>query len=386
MANAVQLAKPTFLTGKTDQAQVVDVYEGSSDLDLAQNSIVSSLSNIGSGIIEDTKKGIVSVFKGEKFVKNAGALLDDVLKAGLTGGDVKGILKNYKKGALTSILNASGLKDVEKFGKDFATGLTVGVKDLAFGSVKGFVDQVVPGVLDNAGIKNYKDAKKLYDSINHDIDQGKSFSQILIGNKNVSLGLSSFMIDSTMDIINTTLGIDLSSQLKAAKDVVLDSTILTIAAKSLIADDNPDMVGFIFDSIGDDELKRLFVAGSTTDAVKNGSFNFVNKAAEETSPDLVRNASQTPVSDFLSSIKIKLPGSNQEMLSLADQLDRAVETLTGKTDAEVPVETFSKMSDVAYEAMIRGGKYMDQIGIAKAIGVGLPTDLHDPSVPFFEIY
>jgi hypothetical protein len=35
---------------------------------------------------------------------------------------------------------------------------------------------VVPGVLDNAGIKNYKDAKKLYDSINNDIEEGKSVS------------------------------------------------------------------------------------------------------------------------------------------------------------------------------------------------------------------
>ena len=141
MAQAVTIAKPTFVTGKTNQSQTVDVYKGEQDLNLAQNGIVSVLSNIGSSIIEDTKKGVLSVFKGEKFVKDAGALLDDVLKAGLKGESVSAILKNYKKGALTSILNASGLKDVEKFGKDFAEGLTVGVKDLAFGSVKGFIDQ-----------------------------------------------------------------------------------------------------------------------------------------------------------------------------------------------------------------------------------------------------
>lgn len=386
MAQAVTIAKPTFVTGKTNQSQTVDVYKGEQDLNLAQNGIVSVLSNIGSSIIEDTKKGVLSVFKGEKFVKDAGALLDDVLKAGLKGESVSAILKNYKKGALTSILNASGLKDVEKFGKDFAEGLTVGVKDLAFGSVKGFIDQVVPGVLDNAGIKNYKDAKKLYDSINHDIEEGKSVTQIMLGNKNLSLGLSSFMLDSTMDIISTTLGVPIDEFAASAKDAVLDSTILSIAAKSLIADNDPDMVEFIFDSIGDPELKQMFVAKSTNDAVKNGSFNYVNTAAERTSADHVRNTSETPVSDFLASIKIKLPGSNQEMLSIADQLDRAIETLTGATGKDVPVETFSKMSEVAYETMIRSDKYMDQIGIAKAIGVGLPTDLHDPSVPFFEVY
>ena len=386
MAQAVTIAKPTFVTGKTNQSQTVDVYKGEQDLNLAQNGIVSVLSNIGSSIIEDTKKGVLSVFKGEKFVKDAGALLDDVLKAGLKGESVSAILKNYKKGALTSILNASGLKDVEKFGKDFAEGLTVGVKDLAFGSVKGFIDQVVPGVLDNAGIKNYKDAKKLYDSINHDIEEGKSVTQIMLGNKNLSLGLSSFMLDSTMDIISTTLGVPIDEFAASAKDAVLDSTILSIAAKSLIADNDPDMVEFIFDSIGDPELKQMFVAKSTNDAVKNGSFNYVNTAAERTSADHVRNTSETPVSDFLASIKIKLPGSNQEMLSIADQLDRAIETLTGTRGKDVPVETFSMMSEVAYETMIRSDKYMDQIGIAKAIGVGLPTDLHDPSVPFFEVY
>ncbi len=386
MAQAVTIAKPTFVTGKTNQSQTVDVYKGEQDLNLAQNGIVSVLSNIGSSIIEDTKKGVLSVFKGEKFVKDAGALLDDVLKAGLKGESVSAILKNYKKGALTSILNASGLKDVEKFGKDFAEGLTVRVKDLAFGSVKGFIDQVVPGVLDNAGIKNYKDAKKLYDSINHDIEEGKSVTQIMLGNKNLSIGLSSFMLDSTMDIISTTLGVPIDEFAASAKDAVLDSTILSIAAKALIADNDPDMVEFIFDSIGDPELKQMFVAKSTNDAVKNGSFNYVNTAAERTSADHVRNASETPVSDFLASIKIKLPGSNQEMLSIADQLDRAIETLTGAKGKDVPVETFSKMSEVAYETMIRSDKYMDQIGIAKAIGVGLPTDLHDPSVPFFEVY
>lgn len=44
------------------------------------------------------------------------------------------------------------------------------------------------------------------------------------------------------------------------------------------------------------------------------------------------------------------------------------------------------MSDVAYDVMIRSDKYMDQIGIAKAIGVGTPKDLHDPSVPYFEVF
>lgn len=384
MATSVTIAKPTFVTGKTNQSQVVDVYKGSAELSLAQNNIVSVLSGIGSDLIEDTKNGVLSVFKGEKFVKNAGALLDDVLKAGLTGQSVSAVLKNYKEGALTSVLNASGLKDIEKFGRSFTEGLTHGVKDMAFGSVKGFVDQVAPGVLDQAGIKNYKDAKTLYDSINNEIENGKSFSEILIGNKKVTLGLSSFLMDTSLDIVSTALGI--AEPLEKAKDVVLDSTILTIAAKSLIAENDPDMVDYIFSSIGDPELKKMFVAQSTTDAVSSGSFNYVNAAAAATSPSFVKGANQTPVSDFLSSIKIKLPGTNQEMLSIADQINKAVETLTGKKDEDVPVETFSKMSEVAYETMIREGKYLDQIAIAKVINVGLPDDLHNPAIPFFEIY
>lgn len=384
MATSVTIAKPTFVTGKTNQSQVVDVYKGSAELSLAQNNIVSVLSGIGSDLIEDTKNGVLSVFKGEKFVKNAGALLDDVLKAGLTGQSVSAVLKNYKEGALTSVLNASGLKDIEKFGRSFTEGLTHGVKDMAFGSVKGFVDQVAPGVLDQAGIKNYKDAKTLYDSINNEIENGKSFSEILIGNKKVTLGLSSFLMDTSLDIVSTALGI--AEPLEKAKDVVLDSTILTIAAKSLIAENDPDMVDYIFSSIGDPELKKMFVAQSTTDAVSSGSFNYVNAAAAATSPSFVKGANQTPVSDFLSSIKIKLPGTNQEMLSIADQINKAVETLTGKKDEDVPVETFSKMSEVAYETMIREGKYLDQISIAKVINVGLPGDLHNPAIPFFEIY
>jgi hypothetical protein len=384
MATSVTIAKPTFVTGKTNQSQVVDVYKGSAELSLAQNNIVSVLSGIGSDLIEDTKNGVLSVFKGEKFVKNAGALLDDVLKAGLTGKSVSAVLKNYKEGALTSVLNASGLKDIEKFGRSFTEGLTHGVKDMAFGSVKGFVDQVAPGVLDKAGIKNYKDAKTLYDSINNEIENGKSFSEILIGNKKVTLGLSSFLMDTSLDIVSTALGI--AEPLEKAKDVVLDSTILTIAAKSLIAENDPDMVDYIFSSIGDPELKKMFVAQSTTDAVSSGSFNYVNAAADATSPSFVKGANQTPVSDFLSSIKIKLPGTNQEMLSIADQINKAVETLTGKKDEDVPVETFSKMSEVAYETMIREGKYLDQIAIAKVINVGLPDDLHNPAIPFFEIY
>lgn len=384
MATSVTIAKPTFVTGKTNQSQVVDVYKGSAELSLAQNNIVSILSGIGSDLIEDTKNGVLSVFKGEKFVKNAGALLDDVLKAGLTGQSVSAVLKNYKEGALTSVLNASGLKDIEKFGRSFTEGLTHGVKDMAFGSVKGFVDQVAPGVLDQAGIKNYKDAKTLYDSINNEIENGKSFSEILIGNKKVTLGLSSFLMDTSLDIVSTALGI--AEPLEKAKDVVLDSTILTIAAKSLIAENDPDMVDYIFSSIGDPELKKMFVAQSTTDAVSSGSFNYVNAAAAATSPSFVKGANQTPVSDFLSSIKIKLPGTNQEMLSIADQINKAVETLTGKKDEDVPVETFSKMSEVSYETMIREGKYLDQISIAKVINVGLPGDLHNPAIPFFEIY
>lgn len=384
MAEASVLAKPTFVTGKTNQSQVLDVYQNSPDLNLAQNNIISVLSGVGDDLIENTKKGIMSVFKGEKFVKNAGALLDDVLKTGLTGGSVSAVLKNYRDGALTSVLQATGIKDIENLGKDFSKGLTAGVKDLAFGSVKGFVDQVAPGVLDQAGIKNYKDAKVLYDSINNEIENGKSFSEILIGNKKVTLGLSSFLMDTSLDIVSTALGI--TEPLEKAKDLVLDSTILTIAAKSLIAENDPDMVDYIFSSIGDPELKKMFVAQSTTDAVSSGSFNYVNAAADATSPSFVKGVNQTPVSDFLSSIKIRLPGTNQEMLSIAQQLDKAIETLTGKEGSDVPVETFSKMSDVAYDVMIRSDKYMDQIGIAKAIGVGTPKDLHDPSVTYFEIF
>lgn len=384
MAEASVLAKPTFVTGKTNQSQVLDVYQNSPDLNLAQNNIISVLSGVGDDLIENTKKGIMSVFKGEKFVKNAGALLDDVLKTGLTGGSVSAVLKNYRDGALTSVLQATGIKDIENLGKDFSKGLTAGVKDLAFGSVKGFVDQVAPGVLDQAGIKNYKDAKVLYDSINNEIENGKSFSEILIGNKKVTLGLSSFLMDTSLDIVSTALGI--TEPLEKAKDLVLDSTILTIAAKSLIAENDPDMVDYIFSSIGDPELKKMFVAQSTTDAVSSGSFNYVNAAANATSPSFVKGVNQTPVSDFLSSIKIRLPGTNQEMLSIAEQLDKAIETLTGKEGSDVPVETFSKMSDVAYDVMIRSDKYMDQIGIAKAIGVGTPKDLHDPSVPYFEVF
>ena len=159
MALPPNIATPTLVTGKTNQSQVVDVYENNAAVKdgAAQNSISSVLSGAVNSLFGNTAKGVFKVLESDKFTKDMGQLVRKAIKGDLNSNIVKETLREYKKGALSSILEANGIKDAKVLKDNILKDVGNTVKGIAFGSVKGIVDNIAPGVLDEVGIKSFDD-------------------------------------------------------------------------------------------------------------------------------------------------------------------------------------------------------------------------------------
>ena len=165
MALPPNIATPTLVTGKTNQSQVVDVYKNNAAVQdgAAQNTISSVLSGAVNSLFGNTAKGVFKVLESDKFTKDMGQLVRKAIKGDLNSNIVKETLREYKNGALSSILEANGIKDVKLLKDNILKDVGNTVKGIAFGSVKGIVDNVAPGILDQVGIKSFDDCKNVYE-------------------------------------------------------------------------------------------------------------------------------------------------------------------------------------------------------------------------------
>lgn len=376
------IATPTLVTGKTDKSQVVDIYDSSGIEAKAQNMINSVLDSADGTILESTKNAMVKLIDAKNFYKDLGGVINKFAAGGFSKDSLKSALKDYKKGALNTILEANGVKDLDTL-KDNLLGAVQGnVKEFAFGYAKGFTDVLAPGVLDANGIKSFDDAKNLYKNIDamvNDFSNMNSEAWLDLGLEQATpflSGLSAGMLEKTLEVLDDTLGIGIRDIKVSDKE--LDNAILTGVCKGLIVENNPTLNDFIFTSFGGldkpenvEKLER-FVSTSTVNAAESGSTDFIIKAADFTSPSFVRANLGGKADDFLLNMQVPKCINEADRLKAEADILKSMAVVTGKAENEFDLTMYSKVSKDAKQVL----KFSEQYAADVAISEGL-TD-YDP--------
>lgn len=371
MALPPNIATPTLVTGKTNQSQVVDVYENNAAVKdgAAQNSISSVLSGAVNSLFGNTAKGVFKVLESDKFTKDMGGLIRKAVKGDLNSNTVKETLREYKNGALSSILEANGIKDVKLLKDNILKDVGNTVKGIAFGSVKGVVDNVAPGILDEVGIKSFDDCKNVYDQTAAEIRSLKDINsndvRAFIGdNLELTMNVSSTVLGSCVDIINTILTPE--ERITDISDSNIDNAILVSATTPLIEEDNAVMNEYILDSFGDDEKKLMdFITAMLPKAVERGAYRFINKAAVKTSKENVSWAIGSSSQAFLSKVEVKpLPSNSQSRNATQEEIINCLEMVSWTPRVKFNVGSFSGITDSVYE-VLKYGSYANLATLAR---------------------
>lgn len=372
------IATPTLVTGKTDKSQVVDIYANSGVEAKAQNMINSVLNSANGTILEKSKNAAVSLIDSKRFYKDLGGLINKFAAGGLTKDSLKSALKDYKKGALNSILEANGVKDLDKLKDNLLGAIEGNVKQFAFGSVKGFTDSLAPGLLDQAGVKSFDDAKKLYknmDSMVTDIANMNTEAWIDASMPFAS-SMGAGMLQKSLEVLDETLGTGVRKITVADKE--LDNAIMTGICKGLVVENDPVINDFIFTSFGDlnepanASKMEMFVSTSVSNAAATGSSDFLIKAADVTSPSFIRANMGGKGDDFLLNMQVPKCISEPERLAAEINIVKSMSIVTGKEPVEFDLEMFSKVSPDAKQVL----RFSEQYAADVAISEGL-TD-YDP--------
>ena len=374
------IATPTLITGKTSQSQVVDVYSSVPAVqdNVAQNSISSVLAGAVNSLFGNTISGAMKVLESDRFVKDMTGVIDKIKTSDMSSDSVKNILKEYKNGALSTILEANGVKEVGELKDNILSNVSTNVKNIAFGSVKGIVDNIVPGVLDESGIKSFDDCQKIYSAISDDIRslnrKTSNTTEVYIDEStSTTLAVSSLVLDSCIDIINNIL--EPSKRITKTTDTDIDNAVLVSATASLIKDDNPEMNKYILDSFGDNtDALNLFVSTTINDAAKLGAFSYINEAGKKTSPQFASWAISTPLEDFSTALVIPRTLTEEERLAKETEVISAFEIVSKKKKTKFTPATFAKLSNSAYE-LLKYGTYGTLIGVGKNLGTDSATDI-----------
>lgn len=367
------IATPTLVTGKTDKSQVIDVYANNGIEAKAQNMINSVLNAANGTILEKSKNALVSIVDAKNFYPELAGVITKFAEGGYSKDALKSALKDYKNGALNTILEASGVKDLEAL-KDNLLGAVEGnVKEFAFGSVKGFADTLAPGLLDNAGVKSFNDAKKLYDNMDSMItDLSNMNSEAWLDSSlGFVAGMNAGVLQKSLEIIDETLGT--GTRAINVNNNELDNAIMTGICQGLVAENNPTVNDFIFTSF-DNKPEKLekFISTTTADAAAGGSSDFIIKAADITSPSFIRANMGGNADLFLSNMQVPKCISEPERLAAEVNIVKSMSIATGKEPAEFDLEMFSKVSPDAKQVL----KFSEQYAADVAISEGL-TD-YDP--------
>lgn len=371
MALPPNIATPTLVTGKTNQSQVVDVYKNNAAVQdgAAQNTISSVLSGAVNSLFGNTAKGVFKILESDKFTKDMGGLIRKAVKGDLNSNIVKETLREYKNGALSSILEANGIKDVKLLKDNILKDVGNTVKGIAFGSVKGVVDNVAPGILDEVGIKSFDDCKNAYDQTAAEIRSLKDINsndvRAFIGdNLELTMNVSSTVLGSCVDIINTILTPE--ERITDISDSNIDNAILVSATTPLIEEDNVVMNEYILDSFGEDEKKLMdFITAMLPKAVELGAYRFINKAAVKTSKENVSWAIGSNSQLFLSKLDVKpLPTNTQSRNAVQEEIINCLEMVSWTPRNKFNVGSFSGITDSVYE-VLKYGPYANLATLAR---------------------
>lgn len=383
------IATPTLVTGKTDKSQVVDVYDSSGIEAKAQNMINSVLNAADGTILENTKNAAVRLIDAKNFYADLGGVINKFAEGGFSKDALKGALKDYKKGALNSILEANGVKDLDKLKDNLLGAVQSNVKEFAFGAVKGFTDNLSPGLLDENGIKSFADAKKLYDNMDamvSDFSKMNTEAWIEAGTP-FATSLSAGVLEKTLSILDETLG---TGELSAkVSDKELDNAILTGICKGLVVDNSPVVNDFIFSSFGDltqpanAEKLEMFVSTSVADAASVGSSDFLVKAAGLTSPSFVRANLKGKEDDFLSNMQVPICLNETDRLKAEQDILKSMSIVTGQMEDEIDLTMYSKVSKDAKQVLKFSAEYAAEVAISEGLTDYDPMKLPDMFPDYF---
>ena len=387
------IATPTLVTGKTDKSQVVDIYENSGVQAKAQNMINSVLNSADGTILEATKNAAVKLIDSKRFYSDLGGLINKFAAGNFSKDALKGALKDYKKGALNTILEANGIKDLDKLKDNLLGAVQTNVKDFAFGYAKGFTDSLAPGVLDGYGIKSFEDAKKLYknmDAMVNDFSNMNTEAWLDLGMEQATpylSGLSSTMMEQTLAVLDQTLGTG-ELDIKVS-DKELDNAILTGVCKGLLPDNSPVINDFIFKSFGDlsqpenTEKMEMFVSTSVVNAAEVGSTDFLIRAASYTSPSFVRANLGGKTDEFLSNMQVPKFSKEEERLKAEQDIIKSMEIVSGQAANEIDLNMFSKVSKDAKQVLTFSQEYAAAVAISEGLEDYDPMKLPDMFPDYF---
>lgn len=378
-----KVADTAFSTGKTNQSKVVDVYANTPQAsNLAQNQITSVLTGVGGDLL----KGVEKILGGDKFVKGLTETTKAFLKGDPSSGEkVKSLLKEYKGGGLSGMLETGTVKELKSFGDGIVKGVEGNVKDLAFGSIKGFVDKIVPGVLDGAGVKSFNDAKKLYDGMEDAISDTRDmvtriFSDDDDKNNRDVAALNTLVLDSSVQVINSILEPSQPITIRST-NIEIDNAILASSTTSLIEEDNVEINNKIFTAMENDEVRELYVSSVVDTAAEAGAINFLILAAEKTSDSFVKGNLYTSLAKFLTKVKFTTPETDAARTALQTKLIRAMSIFTGEADAALSMETFRSLPERVKDVMIFNTTYGPLVGMATAVQETTFQDTFSSSFP-----
>ena len=386
MSLPANIATPTLITGKTNQSQVVDVYEGSTVVQdgAAQNKISSVLSGTAENLLSQGKDALSNILKSKDFKGDMKSLLKAAIKGDINSDMVKDKLKAYKNGALSSILEANGIGDPKKFRDDFVEGLELGMKGIAFGSIKGMVDGYVPGLLDDLGIKSFDDAKRVYEETSEDLKNLKNDFKISkndvivyleqmagddLGNISedlleIAVDISGTVLDNCIDVLNTVL----EPELKVAKtkDQKLDTAILASATTPIVEVDHVTLNEYVLDSFGEDKKGMTdYLRAMIPIAVQKGSYKFITVASRKLSKEEISWMVGMSKGDFLTKVNINpLPSNAVDRLAIQEEIITAIEIVSLEDRSKFNPGAFKGLTDSAFE-ILKYGQYANIASLGK---------------------
>lgn len=375
------IATPTLVTGKTDKSQVIDVYENSGIEARAQNAINSVLNAADGTILESTKNAAVKLISADRFYGDLGGVINKFAKGGFTEDALKSALKDYKSGALNTILEANGVKDLDSLKDNLLGAVQNNVKDFAFGAVKGFTDNLSPGLLDQVGVKSFSDAKKLYDNMDAMVNDLKNMNTEAWIDQGLGFvsALTPGVVEKTLSLIDETMG-EGNLDIKV-KDTELDNAIMTGICSGLVVENNPVVNDFIFSSFGDLTKEEnaakleMFVSTSTANAAAKGSTDFLIKAAEKTSSSFVRSNLGGMANEFLKNMQVPKATNNTEREKIETDIIKSLSVITGKVENELDLGVFNKLSDAAKDILKYSTKYGADVAVAGELVEFTPDEL-----------
>ncbi len=365
----IKVAPTTFSSGKTDRAKVVDVYANTDQAgNLAQNEITSVLGEVGNKLLGNVEK----ILGNDKFVKNLSNVTKDFLSGDPNSIDkARAILKEYKGGGLSGMLEANTIKELKSFGDNIVKNVEGGVKELAFGSVKGYVDKLVPGVLDNLGVKSFKDAKLFYDSMAKDIQDLSSDVTRIFGDdedeqERQAAALNTLVLDTSIEVINSILEPSQPITIRST-NLEIDNAILASSSTSLIEEDNESINAKIFAAIENDEVRELYISSVAFNAADLGAINFLILCADKSSDSFVQANLFSTLPTFLKKVKVPKLVTDVERTAYETKLIRIISIFKGKPIDALTIDCFEKLPTNIYDILKFNTTYAELVSLANTV-------------------